>query len=153
MMLLAQAEVAGRIATTASDRLFEYGGLGVIVVILFALIFGGLYVFGRYLMPTMMAKWNTDLLWYQSALQRQDDAYQKSRKEQTDAFLDALDHVTTRFTEDLKGLRGDFRDEMKAIVAVIHERFAEVNGKLDRLAGRANDTPRRTGNEQSDRGG
>jgi len=152
-MVFAQVEAVSKVATTASDRLFEYGGLGVIVVILFALIFGGLYAFGRYAVPAMMTKWNTDLLWYQAALQRQDEAYQGARKEQSDAFIDALDNVTKRFSEDLRGLRSDFRDELKAIVGVTQERFIEVNNKLDRLLAISGDAPRRTGNNEGNRGG
>ncbi len=154
--VFAQAAEATRVATTASDKLMEYGGLGIIVVILFAMIFGGLWIFGRYMMPGIMQKWSADLLWYQATLQRQEEQHDAGRKEQADAFLSALDHITTRFSEDLKGLRSDFREELKAVVAVVRDLKTEVNDKLDRIMSAVKVDPppqRRHSNRENSGGG
>ncbi len=147
MVLFAQAEAAGRVATTAGERLLEYGGLGAVVVILFLMVFGGLYLFGYYLMPALIVKWNTDLQWYQAELQRKSDAHAEAFKEQSRAFVAALAESQARFTADLAAIRTDHREEVNTVVGISREQFASVHSKLDQILaaveGRKHESPRR----------
>jgi hypothetical protein len=149
--IFAQAEAAGKIATTASERLFEYGGLGVVVVILFAMVFGGLFLFGYYLIPMMIKKWSAEIEYYQTTAEKQDEKHEKRLneqderherrfKEQAEAFIQALtkrDEAIQRladlFEKNMTMIRADGREEMSTVLKIVTDKFSNVDTKLDRV--------------------
>lgn len=141
-VLFGQADEAAKIAARTTEQFYQYGLAGVVILVLFLILIGILWVFLRYGVPALIAKWQAEQSWYQGEMTRQQaqghdreakihEDYLKRGKEQAEAFINALDRTEQRNTETLTGFRADVRQEAAEVVSMVKEAFGALHTKLD----------------------
>lgn len=130
-MIVAQVEaVAGK----ATDKMLEYGGLGVVVLILFVVLIFIFYLCAKYMIPSLMEKFAADQKWFQEEIRRQSldaavreaklyEAFELRFREQSGAFLETLRESHKRFSEDL----AEVRDQGRGNLTRIEERITSIH--------------------------